>query len=255
VLGRIGGLVYASIRARQHEARRRAEWGPDAIPTLDPGPYRSILSLALPSSLTFALMATENALVNALLAGRAHATEAIASFSIYYRIMLFSLQPVIAAGVAMLPYAAWRLGAGDDAGVRRGLRHASLAALGYALVFVAPVMWGASDWMGRHLSSAALTRHYTTVALRLVPLACLTHAGFLLCRPIFEAMRLGRPGLVMAVLRYLLLTAPLAWGGMRVALALGQPELFGLIAGTLVAATLTSWLAYVWLDRTLPQSP
>ena len=56
VLGRIGGLVYALIRARQHETLRRSRVA-DGPVRLDPAPYRAVLRLALPSSLTFGLMA------------------------------------------------------------------------------------------------------------------------------------------------------------------------------------------------------
>ena len=40
------------------------------------------------------------------------------------------------------------------------------------------------------------------MALRLVPLSCLIGVPFLLCRPVFEGMNRGKPGLVMAALRY-----------------------------------------------------
>ena len=69
-------------------------------------------------------MATEAAVINALLARLDHPTEAIAAYSIYYRVVLFALQPVIAMSVALLPFAARRHGQGDHAGIRRGLRQA-----------------------------------------------------------------------------------------------------------------------------------
>jgi Na+-driven multidrug efflux pump len=55
VLGRIGGLWYAIVKARRHESRRIAA-GLDDRADLDPAPYRRILALAVPASLTFALM-------------------------------------------------------------------------------------------------------------------------------------------------------------------------------------------------------
>ena len=70
-------------------------------------------------------------------------------------------------------------------------------------------------------------------------------------RPVFEAQNRGRPGLLMAALRYLVLTGPLAWAGMRGAEWLGAPVLLGLIAGLLAAAGASSALFLGWAARTL----
>jgi Na+-driven multidrug efflux pump len=253
VLGRIGGLIYSIVRARHHESLRLAAVGGD-FRTLDPAPGRSILDLAVPSSLTFALMATESAFVNALLARMAHATEAIAAYSIYYRMVLFAFQPVIASSVAMLPYAARLLGTGDHAGVRRGLRQIGAANAVYSLIIVGPAMFLGGPWIARRLAESPLTADYTQVALRLVPLACLVGAPFLLCRPVFEAMQQGRPGLIMALLRYIGLTAPLSWVGIQLARRAGVAELYGLMIGLLFAAALSSGLFAVWLRQALRSS-
>ena len=254
VLGRIGGLVYAIYRARHHECRRRAEAeAHEGAGELDPSPYRVVLELAVPSSLTFALMAAETAVINFFLAGMRHATEAIAAYSIYYRIVLFGLQPLIATAVATLPYAARRLGARDYGGVRRGLRQATLANTVYCLAFVGPIMLAIAPWLARSLGESQITTEYAIFALRVVPLACLTSVPFLLCRPVFEAMQRGAPGLVMALFRYLVLTAPLAWIGMAAARRLDQPELYGLIVGTLAAAGISSGVFQLWLRAALPR--
>jgi Na+-driven multidrug efflux pump len=250
VLGRIGGLAYARARARHHERIRRAHAaGPQGVG--DPSPYRAVLRLAVPSSLTFVLMATESALINGLLATLGHATEAIAAYSIYYRVVLFALQPVIAASVAMLPFAARRYGAGDRAGIRRGLGQATVATALYSLLIVGPLMLAAAPWLARLLAESELTARYATFALWTVPLTCLLGAPFLLCRPVFEAMQRGRPGLVMALVRYVALTGPFAWLGMVSAQELGQPPLYGLIAGTLAAGAVSSVVFYGWLRSAL----
>ena len=77
---------------------------------------------------------------------------------------------------------------------------------------------------------------------------------FLLCRPVFEACGRGQPGLIVATLRYLALTGPLAWLGMHAAARLGEPELYGLIAGTLLAAAVSSWLLWAWLRSALSRA-
>ena len=47
--------------------------------------------------------------------------EAIADYSIFYRIAMFAVQPIVATSVAMLPFAALRVGAGDYSATRAGL--------------------------------------------------------------------------------------------------------------------------------------
>ena len=250
VLGRIGGLAYALARARFHE-RRRIAAADTARSDTDPSPYRTILSLAIPSSITFVFIALETAAVNGLLAHMEHATETIAAYSIYYRVVLFSLQPVIATSVAILPFAARRIGADDLGGVRRGLRQAAFATGAYALIVLGPLMQFAAPWLAGHLSESVLTREYATFALRTVPLACFTGAPFLLCRPVFEAMNRWRPGLAMAGFRYLLLTVPLAWAGIVSASRLGYEPLYGLIAGLVATAAISSTAFALWLRSAL----
>lgn len=250
VLGRIGGLVYALVKARAHEEKRRAT-GAYGEPGTDPRPYRTIFSLAVPASLTFGLMAGETAVINTLLATAAHATEALAAFSIFDRVARFALQPVISVGVAMLPYAALRFGNRDLAGIRTGLRQGGIASAAYSVLLVGPLALLGAPWLAEALGESALTARYTATSLQLVPLFCLTAAPFLLCRPVFEAMGRGQPGLVMALLRYALLTPPLAWGGMVAARALGKAELLGLLWGLLVAGLVSSFVFALWLARAL----
>ncbi len=250
VLGRVGGLAYAVVRGRWHENRRKLE-GNDTEPGLDPAPYNTLLALAVPSSLTFVLMAGETAIVNVLLTGMQHSTEAIAAYSIYYRITLFALNPVIAGGVALLPYAARRFGEGDPAGARRGLRDIGMASALYSVFLVAPVVLWSAPWLATWLSETPITRDYTELTLRFAPLACLFLAPFLLCRPVFEAMNRGRPGLVVATLRFAVFTVPAAWLGMWLAERMGYPALYGLVVGLLVISAVTSGAFYLWLRSAL----
>ncbi len=249
VIGRVAGLAYAIVRARWHENRRKAT-GLDNRPGLDETPYRTILALAIPSSLTFVLMAGEIAIVNALLAGMAYATEAIAAYSIYYRVTLFALNPVIAGGVALLPFAARRFGESDPAGARRGLREAGLASGLYAIALI-PLAYLTAPWIAGWLAEAPITREYTAFLLPFVPLACLCSTPFLLCRPVFEAMNRGRPGLVVATLRFGILTMPVAWLGMWVAGQMSKPPLYGLAIGLLFVSGITSVVFYLWLQGAL----
>jgi Na+-driven multidrug efflux pump len=250
VLGRIGGLVYALHKARQHERRRCAE-DPGTDLSEDPAPQRAILSLAVPGSVGFLLMALETAAVNWLLSLQEHATEVLTAYSIYYRIALFAINPVIAAGVALLPYTARRFGRKDFAGIRRGLRETYLATVGYVVFLVTPVMLFGAPWFAAKLADDSLAVDYTKVVLWVVPVACLAGAPFLICRPVFEGMQQGRPGLVMALIRYLVLTFPLAWGGIVLAGRTGYPALYGMVAGLLLTTILASLGFALWLQRAL----
>jgi putative MATE family efflux protein len=252
VIGRFGGLFYALHRARQHETRRRAAWT-TSVPGLDPRPYRSILALALPAALTFVLMSSEISVVNLILARSTEPTAAIAAMSIYNRIILFAVNPMIAAAVAMLPFAGKLLGEGDVAGVRRGVRQVSIAAFCYIALVVTPVMLFAGPSIAGALSESEVTARFAAFALRLVPIACLATTPFFLCRPIFEAMGRGRPGLAMAMLRYLVLSIPLAWGGLVLFEQMDRPGLHGLLFGLILAAGVTSTLFGWWARSALRQ--
>jgi len=245
VIGRFGGLAYALRRARLHEQRRLAE-GVDGAHGMDPHPCRSLLGLATPSALTFALTASETALVNWFLARGADATAAIAAFSVYYRVALFALNPVIATGVAMLPYAARMHGAGNVGALARGLRQALTASAVYSVAVIAPLVLVFAGPVANAVSESAQTAHYAAVLLRLVPLACLTSAPFLLCRPFFEGLGRGRPGLGIAALRHAVLLPALLWLGMYLSARLRVPPLYGALAGSLIATSLASAVFVVW---------
>lgn len=250
VIARLGGLVYAVAKARQHEAvRLERKLTPGTEP--DPQAARTVLGLAFPSSLTFALMALETAAVNGLLARRDSATEAIAAYSIYYRMVLFAMQPVIACAVALLPFSAKRFGTGDIRGVLQGLRQTIIASAAYSVLIVAPVMWWSAPWIANQLAESPQTAEFAIFSLRAVPLACLFGSVFLLCRPVFEARGEGRPGLAMAILRYGVLMLPLAWYGMVGADHFGRAAIDGLVVGLLIASAIASVGFYVWLHRTL----
>lgn len=249
VLGRFGGLVYALRKAARHEASRKAK-GDDVRPGLDPSPYRSNLTLALPAALAYGLMAAEGGILNGLLVTVDNPTESIAAYGIHYRVFQFVLMPAIATAIAMLPYTARRFGANDLAGVGRGLREAHLAGLAYTLL-AAPILYLGAGPLAGALSTSPVTRDLATFAIRIIPLACLASLPIFLCRPAFEGLGRGRPGLVMAFLRYVLLAAPAAWLGMRAAHALGYPGLYGVLVGLIAATGLTSAVFVLWIRRVL----
>ena len=153
----------------------------------------------------------------------------------------------------LFPPSAWtpansrRFGEGDLAGVRRGLHQVGIITVLYSALLVAPVVLLFGPPLAGWLAEAPLTIEYTKVTLFFVPLSCLLGAPFLVIRPVFEAMGRGRPGLALATLRYGLMTAPAVWLGMRVALSMGQPGLYGMIVGLLIVGAITSAIFMVWL--------
>jgi Na+-driven multidrug efflux pump len=250
VIGRLGGLVYALRQARRHEDRRRAA-GRDADPHVDPAPARAILALAVPAAIVFSLMAAENAILNGVLVSLEHGKEAAAAFSIYYRSSVFALQPAIATGIAMLPFAARRFGERDVAGVREGLAQALRGIVLYSVLVVAPLAVGLAGPISHALAESEVTRAYAASAFRLIPIACILGAPFILCRPIFEARKRGGPGLAVATLRHVVLALPGAWLGIQVAHALGAAPVVGLIGGLLGVAGIASTIMLIWVRREL----
>jgi len=250
VVGRFGGLAYALGKAAQHE-RARKDRGTDTDPGIDPQPYRSILTLAVPAAMTYGLMALEASVVNQLLATRPEATSSIAAYGIYYRVWQFSFMPIIAASVAVLPFVARLSGERDFAAVRRGLRQAMLAGAAYCVFLVTPALALGGGALARALAESETTAHLTRVSLWLVPLAALASVPFQLCRPAFEGLQRGRPGLVMAIVRYVGLTAPFGFAGMLLAQRWEASPLFGLLAGLIGASLLASWIFLVWMRRAL----
>ncbi len=250
VLGRIGGLAYASVRARRHEAARLAA-GEHNVPGLDPTPYRTQLGLAIPAGLTFALSSVEMATVNTMLSGLTNATAAIAAYSIYHRVTLFAMNPLIAMSVAMLPFAGRLVGKKDWQGLRAGIRQALAISVSYSVLVVGPLMVLVGPWLSGALAESAQTAGYTRFALYLVPIACLASVPFFLMRPVFEALGQGKPGLIMAAIRALVLTVPLTWAGRLIAESMGQPGVYGMMLGLLVVGLISSVGFVVWLRKTL----
>jgi Na+-driven multidrug efflux pump len=250
VIGRFGGLFYALKKAKEHEDRRKAAQK-TSDESLDPSPMKALLALAVPSCAAFVLIASEAGVINWLLASYEHSKEALAAYSIYYRISMFFLNPIIAIAIALLPYLAARYGAKDTRGFKGGVRDAWLAAVIYVGFFVAPLLYYCGPWLVSKLSNEALTKTYSLFAIQLVPFACLSGLGFLLCRPIFEGMQEGKPGLIVALLRYLLLTAPGLYLGLHFARKAGEPELYGVLFGLLAISAISSLVFVFWTLKRL----
>jgi Na+-driven multidrug efflux pump len=250
VIGRFGGLWYALGKAAAHEERRKAA-GRDTDPTPDPAPFRSLMMLSVPAALTYALMALEASVVNRLLAAQPDATSSIAAYGIYYRVMMFAFMPIVAASVAVLPFVARLSGERDYAAIRRELRTTMLAGAAYCVLLVAPAVLLFAGTLAAWLAESETTARLTRMALWLAPLAVLASIPFQLCRPAFEGLQRGRPGLVMAAVRYVGLTIPLGLLGLHVARMAGTEPLAGLLGGLIAAGAGASAIFLAWMRRAL----
>jgi len=253
VVGRLGGLAYALGRARKHEDERRAK-GLDIVPGTYEHPYRAIFVLAVPAALAYVLMATESGIINALLATAADSTASLAAWSIYYRYLMFFSMPIVACGVAMLPFVARAWGRHDVEAIRRAFRDVALAGAAYCALIVLPLAVFLRGPLVAPLVESPATRALAEWSLLLVPLACLVTIPFFACRPIFEGLQRGAPGLWMAVLRYAVLTGPAAWLGVHLAERAGAPALHGVAWGVISVTALVSIIFVTWMLRALREA-
>lgn len=264
-LARLGSLAYAIYRARLLELARRERWAEEPPPRKRHGrrpgftaaglynrPLAALLALGIPSALTYVLMSTESFLVNWVLTRFEDSTSAIAAYAIYHRSVMLSLMPVIATGVAILPFVGRMAGERRYGEVRAQLKSAFLLAGGYVLFLVGPATLFGAEAIAGAVSNRPATQELAAFAIRYaVPVGALVSIPFILCRPVFEALQRGGPGLVMAFLRYVCLSAPLALTGAYLGQRFGQEPFGGLIAGLLLGSALVSGGFMAWLGSTL----
>lgn len=255
-LARLGGLAYATLAVRRLELQRRARWRATPQPPggegLLPHPARALLALGVPSALTWLLVSSESVIVNGALAWLPEATSSIAAYTLFQRVTMLLSMPVVALSVAVLPYVARRVGEGRGHEVRPSLLTALGAAYGYALLVAAPLCLLGGPALARALGRAASTEQLAGLAIRWgTPLSLCALIPFVLVRPTFEALQRGTPGLLLAILRYLVLAFPLALGGAALARQAGLDPFLGLIGGLIAGSGATSLVSLLWLRGAL----
>ncbi len=258
VLGRLVGLAYAIHCAARHERERQAlaTATPQIEATPLAQPIRTILDIAVPSGMTYVLLAVESQIVNFFLARSEDAIALLAAWSIFDRAVRFLAMPMIAASVALLPLVARFFGSGDFASIRRQVSTALRAALVYVLVFVWPVSYWLGPKIAAFLARTEQTESAAQAALQWLPWAVLASVPILLFRAVFEGMQRPRPGLFVALMRSLFLVPPLVWFGLRWAEANEQSMALGAASGWVVGAALSSAAISLWLARALrPRRP
>ncbi|MHC4391011.1 MAG: MATE family efflux transporter [Planctomycetota bacterium] len=244
VLSKLAGLAYAMLRARSLETSRERSWGRAPMKqdteSLYRHPTRRLLLLGLPSSVGFLLMSLESGIVAGLLRSLPETTPALAAWSIYFRFVMFGLTPMIAGSVAMLPYVARAFGEGNLPHIRAGFRTMLIASFACVTFLVAPVYFQFAGPIVGYLSNDPATISLSVFSLKIAPLACLAATPMFICRPLFEGMQRSVPGMIAALVRYVGLTLPMGYLGMRIAQANGYGGYQGVIAGLIGASALTS---------------
>jgi Na+-driven multidrug efflux pump len=245
VIGRLAGLAYALHRASAHERSRQLR--PEhALPGLDPAPVRSILAIAVPSGITYVLMAVESQFVNMLLARSASATSLLAGWAIYARSVSFMAMPAIATGVAMLPLAARLHGARDYGAVRRELGIGIRAAAAYVLLFTLPLTLLLGPWLADRLAEAPETRAFAAEALRWLPIGVAATAPFLLVRAAWDGLGRPLPGFLAAVVRTFGVLLPLVGLALHYHERLGLSPMQGAVIASCAAASLATAAFWLW---------
>ena len=230
-LGRLAGLFYAQRRANAHQRLARAQ-GPHASQarTWQPA-LAALLAIAIPSGLTYALMATEGFLLNGILAAGDDSRARLASFGIFDSALRFLAMPPIAVGVALLPLAGrWR-GEGRLDELAREVRAGVVWVLAYALVFVAPLGWLLGGPLADALLAEPMARAQARSALLVIAPAVAALGLVYFLRPLFDALGVPNRGLVLSGVRSLLLVVPASFFGERLAASFGLEPASGFYGG------------------------
>lgn len=255
VLGRFGGLAYALHRARVLEKNRREKLAlsPVAKEAMIERPFFKMMSLSLPASLAYILMASEAGVVNYLLADVPDSTSALAAYGIFYRVIMFALMPMIATTVAILPFVARYSERGEVGMIQKNFHSVIIGALLYSLFGIGPLCYFGAGILMKLLTDSQTLLHYGIFAIQMVPIFCLTWVPYQLSRPIFEGFQRGRPTVIMAIFRYIILALPLAFLGRDLASYWGATAFQGLMMGLLTATLIGSVVYLIWVEKFLKE--
>lgn len=246
VLGRLGGLVYAVRVANRHERKRRAEAsGEDG--SLLPAPIRSLLTLAVPSGLSFVLMGLEGVAINKFLAYQEDGTTYVAAFGLIDRAGRSLSMPMIALGVAMLPLSARYFGAGKLSEIRGELNSCLRVVFAYGILLVLPVVWFAAPSFAHFMAEKPEFEEATRLGLRWLPLGVILGSPMFLLRTTFEGMQRPLPGLAGSIARAVFLSVPLGFAGLIYAAHLGITPIEGLILGMSAGSGIASIGMWIWI--------
>lgn len=256
VLGRFGGLSYAIYRSRKLEVKRLAALvdKQEETPPFKRSEREALLlmlKLAVPSALTYTLIAAENLVINGVLSRLPDSTSAIAAFGVYHRVLMFSIVPMIATSVALLPFIARLSHKQNLKLIRESFNGIILTFIVYALLFVAPIVLLFSDQLINLLTDTDTMQSYGNFALSLVPIMCLVTAPYIFCKPVLEGLQRPKPVVLLGLLRYLILSIPLALLGAYLGELSNIGSFPGLMSGIVCATIIASITAYTIVRKLL----
>jgi len=246
VIGRLGGLLYALRVAKRHEQKRRSE-STESDPSLLPRPVRNLLSLAVPSGLSFVLMGLEGLVIYKFLAAQPDSTSNVAAFALIDRAGRSLSMPMIALGVAMLPLSARMWGAGNMDGIRRELNNGLKLMMLYGLLIVLPVVWLAGPSFAHAMADKPEFEAATRLGLRWLPLGVILGSPMFLLRTTFEGMQKPLPGLAGSALRAIVLSVPLGIAGLLLAPRMNLLPIEGLVLGMSAGSGIASIGMWIWI--------
>lgn len=259
-ISRWAGFAYAARVVARLEGERLADPSWDQGSTnWERGPKRDILVLALPASLTFFLVAGQNFLVNDLLTREENGAILLGAYGIYERLLSLVLMPVIATGVAVLPFVARLLPQAQQAAIRQNLLRSGMHIAALVMLIAIPTCWLfaepiSSFFLPKKAPTAAL--ELAPVYLSLVPVLAVLTMPFLLLRPVFDAARRPRLSTWMTVQKVVLLETPLLLLGYYLSQQQGFDPFLGILLGLgcggLLASVLTIAAARGLLGDTPP---
>jgi putative MATE family efflux protein len=199
---------------------------------------RELLITAVPATANSVMMPLSNMVLVGMVAN--YGNTAVAAFNAGNQILRFSFMLPMAMGTALMPIAGQNWGGGQIDRIKDAWRFGNIFSLIYAAL-----SWLCLLWLGKYLAGAfsnngevieqiILYLNITVFTSGFLHIA--VHSGF-----VFNAVERPHYATVLCVLRFFILTVPLAWIGME---SFGLKGIFG---GVAIANLACGLVALAWL--------
>jgi putative MATE family efflux protein len=169
---------------------------------------RGIYRVGIPAIVMQGLMSVMNYGVNILFGSVSLA--AVTAYGVYYKIQQFVVMAAFGMNNAMVPVIAYNRGRKDLERVRSGIRYGLL----YLFAIMGIGAFGLQFFAGELLGLFALSSEVQVLgvrAIRIITLGFLFAGGNIAYQGVFQALGRGVHALVVAAIRMIVVTLPLAW--------------------------------------------
>lgn len=204
-----------------------------------------VLKIGVPASLTQLINPIGLAALT-FLAGYAFAEPGAVAMSLGFRLEFFAYLPAVGFGFAAMAMMGQCIGAKNLERARQILWVAMLYAISIAVVFGIVVAL-AAPWIIKAFTTDPTVTEYTLSYFRIVALSYGFLAAMMVEASAFQAVGKSWPGFWIGVLRFLLVSAPLAYVGSVVLGYAINSIWLAMVAGNVLAAL----VGYVWLQHML----